>query len=66
MNNRCFENYEKTLEELISFNTSYLWIVVYVAPLVISYNNSFVLFALLPKWLLLYTSYVLESTLCFK
>jgi hypothetical protein len=49
MNDRCFENYKKTLEELISFNTSYLWIVVYVAPLVISYNNFFVLFALLPR-----------------
>jgi hypothetical protein len=40
MNNRCFEDLERTLVELKSlfFNTSYLWTTAYVSPLVISYS----------------------------
>jgi hypothetical protein len=47
MNDRCFENHKKTLNELKSlfFNTLYLWIAAYVSPLVISYDDFFVPFA---------------------
>jgi hypothetical protein len=46
-NDRCFEELERTLEELksISFNTLYLWTATYVSPVVISYHDFLVLLA---------------------
>jgi hypothetical protein len=42
----CFEDCEKTLEEIKSFffKTLYLWIVAYVSPLTISYSDFLILF----------------------
>jgi hypothetical protein len=47
MNYRCFDECERTLEELQScfFNTLYLWTAAYIFPLVISFYDFFVLFA---------------------
>jgi hypothetical protein len=47
MNDRSFENRDKTLEEIKSlfFNTLYLRIAAFVSPLVISYHDFLVLFA---------------------
>jgi hypothetical protein len=46
MNNKCFEDHERTLEELKSFfNTLYLLIAAFVSPLVISYLEFLVFFA---------------------
>jgi hypothetical protein len=47
MNDRFFEDHDKTLEDLdsIVFNILYLWTDVYVSPLVISYHDFLVLFA---------------------
>jgi hypothetical protein len=47
MNDRSFEDWEKTLEEIkaLFFKTLYLWITAYVSPLTISYSDFFVLFA---------------------
>jgi hypothetical protein len=47
MNDRYFEDNERTLEEFKSFffNTLYLWTVAYVSPLVISYYDFLILFA---------------------
>lgn len=46
MNDSCFEDRERTLEELKSlfFNTLYFWTAAYVFPLVISYHDILVLF----------------------
>jgi hypothetical protein len=45
MNDSCFEDCEKTLEELkyFFFNISYLWTAAFVSPLVISYYDFLVL-----------------------
>jgi hypothetical protein len=53
---RCFEDCERTLEELKSlfFNALYFWTIVYVSPLIINYHVFFVFLLLLPMWLLLY------------
>jgi hypothetical protein len=47
MNDRSFEDYEKTSNEIKSlfFNTLYLWTADLFSPLVISYHNFHVLFA---------------------
>jgi hypothetical protein len=47
MNDRSFEDREKTLEELKSliFYTLYLWTAAFISPLVISYHNFLVLFS---------------------
>jgi hypothetical protein len=47
INNRHFEDCEKTLEELKSFFYSlYTWAIVFVAPLVISFNDfSYLIFS---------------------
>jgi hypothetical protein len=49
MNNKCFEDLERTLEELKSFffNTLYLLTIACVSPLVISYHDFLALFALI-------------------
>jgi hypothetical protein len=46
MNNGCFENCNRTLEELKSlfFYTLYLWTTAFVSPVVISYYDFLVLF----------------------
>ena len=48
MNYRCFENRERTLEKIKSFffKILYLWMTAYVSPLIISYNDFIVHFAL--------------------
>jgi hypothetical protein len=47
MNNRSFEDCERTLEEikLLFFNTLYFSTVAFVSPLEINYNDFLVLFA---------------------
>jgi hypothetical protein len=47
INDRSFEDREKTLEEIKSlfFNTLYLWTTTYVFPLAVSYQDFLVLFA---------------------
>jgi hypothetical protein len=66
-NDRSFEDRERTLEEIKSlfFNTLYLWTVAFVSPLLISFHEFLVLFALLVRWLLLYTLCVLGGALRF-
>jgi hypothetical protein len=46
MNDKTFKDRERTLEEneFFFFKTLYLWIVVYVSPLTISYSDFLVLF----------------------
>jgi hypothetical protein len=46
-NERCFENYERSLEELTAFffYTLYTWTAEWLAPLVISYLDFFTLFS---------------------
>jgi hypothetical protein len=46
-NDRCFEDCERSLEELeaLFLNTLYLWTTAYVSPLMISFYNFLVLFA---------------------
>jgi hypothetical protein len=63
MNDRSFEDRERTLEELKSFffNTQYLWTVAFVSPLVLSYH----FFFLLARCFLLYTSYVPRGAVHF-
>jgi hypothetical protein len=41
MNNRCFEDLERSLEEILSscFHTMYLWAVAHLSPLLISYDD---------------------------
>jgi hypothetical protein len=48
MNYRCFENRERTLKKVKSFffKILYLWTTAYVSPLIISYNDFLVYFAL--------------------
>jgi hypothetical protein len=48
MNDRNFENHERTLEEIKSlfFKILYFWTIAYVSPLTISYND-FLVFLLL-------------------
>jgi hypothetical protein len=48
MNDRNFEDRENTLEEILSlfYETLYLWIAVFVSPLLISYGDFLVHFAL--------------------
>jgi hypothetical protein len=60
MNDISFEDCEKTLEEIKSlfFYNLYLWAVVFVYPLVISYHDFLVLFLLLVMCFLMYISYV--------
>jgi len=67
MNDRNFENHERTLEEIKSvfFKILYLWTIAYVSPLTISYNDFLVFLLLLVRCFLLYTSCVLSSALRF-
>ena len=52
MNNKCFGNHKRTLEELKSFfNTLYLLIAAFVSPLVISYLELLVFLPLISRWL---------------
>jgi hypothetical protein len=57
MNDRSFEDHEKTLEGIKSllFNTLYLWTTAFVSSLVISFYDFIILFAPISNWLLLYT-----------
>jgi hypothetical protein len=45
-NDRCFENLERSLEDILSscFHTLYLWTVAFVSLLLISYDDFLVLF----------------------
>jgi hypothetical protein len=60
MNDRSFENCERTLEEIkfLFFNTLYLWITVFVSLLVIVIMIFLFFLLLLVRWLLLYISCV--------
>jgi hypothetical protein len=51
INDRSFEDRERTLEELKSFffNTLYHWTTSFVFPLVLSFNDFLVLFSLLAR-----------------
>jgi hypothetical protein len=46
-NDRCYEDGERSLEELKSFflNTLYLWTAAYISPLVINFHDFLVPFA---------------------
>jgi hypothetical protein len=48
MNDRNFENRERSLGALLFlfFNNLYLWMAVFVSPLLLSYNDFFVRFVL--------------------
>jgi hypothetical protein len=68
MNDRSFEDRERTLEEIKSlfFYTLYLWTAAFVSPLVISYHDFLVLFfLLLVRCFLMYTSCVLGAPYAF-
>jgi hypothetical protein len=47
-NNRCFENLERSLDDILAsfFHTFYLWTVAFVSPLSLSYYNFLVRFSL--------------------
>jgi hypothetical protein len=64
MNDKNFEDNERTEEKILSlfFETLYLWMVAYVSPLSFSYNDS--LFVLLP-YFFLYIFCVLRDALRF-
>jgi hypothetical protein len=44
-NDRNFEDRERTLEKLKTFYSLFTWTAAYLAPLVISFNDFFVLFS---------------------
>lgn len=68
MNDRSFEDNERTLKELkhFFFNTSYLWTNTFVFPFVLNYNDFLCFFLLLlSRYRVLYILYVLETPNAF-
>ena len=67
MNNRYFEDLERSLEDISSlcFHTLYLWMVAHLSPLLISYDDFFARFFFSSQVILFYTPYILRGTLRF-
>jgi len=58
MNDRSFEDRERTLEDIflsLFVKTLYMWAVAYMSHLIISYSDFLVFLLLLVRWFFLYT-----------
>jgi hypothetical protein len=67
MNNRSFDDLERSLEDILSFffHTLYFWTAAFVSPLTISYDDFLVHFIFLVRCFFLYTPGVLRGAICF-
>jgi hypothetical protein len=67
MNDRNFEDNERTMEDIISmfFGTLYFWTTAYVSPLLISFSDFLFCFALSIRLFILYIFCILRGALCF-
>jgi hypothetical protein len=67
INDRCFEDLKSSMDDILAsfFYILYLWTVVFLSPLSLSYVDFLALFLFLVRCFLLYTSGILWSALRF-